>query len=138
MKYKVLRRFKDKYTNATYFPNDIVELPEERVEEMNSTPLGIFVELVEEVPVDEVVVEEDEEEAVEDVIDDSDSIAEEDEEAPVDGGVVEEDEETSENKVVDLTKLKKEDLIELAKEKGLAVDEGMKKADIIALITEGI
>jgi hypothetical protein len=49
MKVKVLRRFKDKYTKQVYDKGRIIEVTNERYEEINSTAHGI---LVEPIPVD--------------------------------------------------------------------------------------
>ena len=49
MKVKVLRRFKDKYTKQVYDKGQIIEVTNERYEEINSTAHGI---LVEPIPVD--------------------------------------------------------------------------------------
>ena len=44
MKVKVLRRFKDKYTKQVYDKGRIIEVSNERYEEINSTAHGILVE----------------------------------------------------------------------------------------------
>lgn len=44
MKVKVLRRFKDKYTKQVYDKGRIIEVTNERYEEINSTAHGILVE----------------------------------------------------------------------------------------------
>ena len=47
MKARVLRRFKDKYTKKIYEKGDIIEVNNERYEEINSTAHGILIEKVE-------------------------------------------------------------------------------------------
>ena len=49
MKVKVVRRFRDKYTKQVYDKGQIIEVTNERYEEINSTAHGI---LVEPIPVD--------------------------------------------------------------------------------------
>ena len=44
MKVKVLRRFRDKYTKQVYDKGQIIEVTNERYEEINSTAHGILVE----------------------------------------------------------------------------------------------
>ena len=48
MKVKVLRRFKDKYTKQLYDKGQIIEVSNERYEEINSTAHGILVKAIEE------------------------------------------------------------------------------------------
>lgn len=48
MKVKVLRRFKDKYTKQVYDKGRIIEVANERYEEINSTAHGILVQSIEE------------------------------------------------------------------------------------------
>ena len=49
MKVKVLRRFKDKYTKQVYDKGQIIEVSNERYEEINSTAHGILVEKLDEI-----------------------------------------------------------------------------------------
>lgn len=49
MKVKVLRRFKDKYTKQVYDKGRIIEVTNERYEEINSTAHGILVEKLDEI-----------------------------------------------------------------------------------------
>lgn len=49
MKVKVLRRFKDKYTKQVYDKGRIIEVTNERYEEINSTTHGILVEKLDEI-----------------------------------------------------------------------------------------
>ncbi len=49
MRVKVLKRFKDKYTKKIYEIGEIIEVTNERYEEINSTTHGILVEKVEEI-----------------------------------------------------------------------------------------
>ena len=49
MKVKVLRRFKDKYTKQVYDKGKIIEVTNERYEEINSTAHGILVEKLDEI-----------------------------------------------------------------------------------------
>lgn len=49
MKARVLRRFKDKYTKKIYEKGDIIEVDNERYEEINSTAHGILVEKLDEI-----------------------------------------------------------------------------------------
>ena len=44
MKVKVVRRFRDKYTKKIYGIGEIIEVTNERYEEINSTAHGILVE----------------------------------------------------------------------------------------------
>ena len=44
MKVRVLRRFRDKYTKKIYGIGEIIEVTNERYEEINSTAHGILVE----------------------------------------------------------------------------------------------
>ena len=44
MKVKVLRKFRDKYTKQVYDKGQIIEVTNERYEEINSTTHGILVE----------------------------------------------------------------------------------------------
>ena len=44
MKVKVLRKFRDKYTKQVYDKGQIIEVTNERYEEINSTAYGILVE----------------------------------------------------------------------------------------------
>ncbi len=44
MKVKVVRRFRDKYTKKLYKKGQIIEVTNERYEEINSTAHGILVE----------------------------------------------------------------------------------------------
>ena len=48
MKVRVLRRFRDKYTKKIYGIGEIIEVTNERYEEINSTAHGILVEPIEE------------------------------------------------------------------------------------------
>lgn len=43
MKAKVIKKFRDKYTNLIHDPNEEIEITKERFEEINSTSFGIFV-----------------------------------------------------------------------------------------------
>ena len=54
MKVKVLRRFKDKYTKKIHKKGEIIEVTDERYEEINSTAHGVFVEPVESRPVEDI------------------------------------------------------------------------------------
>ena len=47
MKVKVVRRFRDKYTKKLYKKGQIIEVTNERYEEINSTVYGILVEAIE-------------------------------------------------------------------------------------------
>ena len=47
MKIRVLRRFRDKYTKKIYEKGDIIEVDNERYEEINSTAHGVLVQSVE-------------------------------------------------------------------------------------------
>ena len=49
MRVKVLKRFKDKYTKKIYEIGEIIEVTNERYEEINSTAHGILVKKVEEI-----------------------------------------------------------------------------------------
>ena len=49
MKVKVLRNFRDKYTKKLYKKGQIIDVTNERYEEINSTAHGILVEKVEEI-----------------------------------------------------------------------------------------
>ena len=49
MKVKVLRRFKDKYTKKICEVGEIIEVTNERYEEINSTAHGILVEKLDEI-----------------------------------------------------------------------------------------
>jgi len=49
MKVKVLRRFKDKYTKQVYDKGQIIEVTNERYEEINSTAHGVLVEKLDEI-----------------------------------------------------------------------------------------
>jgi len=46
MKVKVVRRFRDKYTKKIYGIGEIIEVTNERYEEINSTAHGILVETI--------------------------------------------------------------------------------------------
>jgi len=46
---KVLRKFRDKYTKEVYEKGDIIEVTNERYEEINSTAHGVLVEKIQEV-----------------------------------------------------------------------------------------
>ncbi len=48
MKVKVLRKFRDKYTKQVYDKGRIIEVANERYEEINSTAHGILVQAIEE------------------------------------------------------------------------------------------
>jgi hypothetical protein len=48
MKVKVLRNFRDKHTKTLYEAGQEIEFTKERVEEINSTPRGVFVIEIEE------------------------------------------------------------------------------------------
>lgn len=48
MKVKVVRRFRDKYTKKLYKKGQIIEVANERYEEINSTAHGILVQAIEE------------------------------------------------------------------------------------------
>ena len=47
MRVKVLKRFKDKYTKKIYEIGEIIEVTNERYEEINSTAHGVLVEAIE-------------------------------------------------------------------------------------------
>ena len=47
MKAKVLRKFRDKYTKALHKAGDIIEISNERYEEINSTSHGFLVKEIE-------------------------------------------------------------------------------------------
>ena len=47
MKVKVLRNFRDKYTKKLYKKGQIIEVTNERYEEINSTAHGVLVEAIE-------------------------------------------------------------------------------------------
>jgi len=49
MKVKVLRRFRDKYTKQVYDKGQIIEVTNERYEEINSTAHGVLVEKLDEI-----------------------------------------------------------------------------------------
>lgn len=49
MKVKVIKKFRDKYTNDLHEINTILEVTNKRLEEMNSTAYGILVEAVAEI-----------------------------------------------------------------------------------------
>lgn len=49
LKARVLRRFRDKYTKKNYEKGDIIEVDNERYEEINSTAHGILVEKLDEI-----------------------------------------------------------------------------------------
>ena len=49
MKVKVLRSFRDKYTKQVYDKGQIIEVTNERYEEINSTTHGILVEKLDEI-----------------------------------------------------------------------------------------
>ncbi len=49
MKVRVLRRFRDKYTKKIYGIGEIIEVTNERYEEINSTAHGILVEKLDEI-----------------------------------------------------------------------------------------
>jgi hypothetical protein len=49
MKVKVLRKFRDKYTKQVYDKGRIIEVTNERYEEINSTAHGILVEKLDEI-----------------------------------------------------------------------------------------
>ena len=49
MRVKVLKRFKDKYTKKIYEIGEIIEVTNERYEEINSTAHGILVEKLDEI-----------------------------------------------------------------------------------------
>ena len=51
MKVKVLRKFRDKYTKQVYDKGRIIEVTNERYEEINSTAHGILVEKLDEIDV---------------------------------------------------------------------------------------
>ena len=51
MKVKVVRRFRDKYTKKLYKKGQIIEVTNERYEEINSTAHGILVEKLNEIDV---------------------------------------------------------------------------------------
>mgnify|MGYP000956873512 FL=1 len=43
MKVKVVKRYRDKYTNLLHEIGETLEITKERFEEINSTALGVFV-----------------------------------------------------------------------------------------------
>lgn len=49
MKAKVLKQFKDKYTKELYKKGQVIEVTNERYEEINSTAHGILVKVIEEI-----------------------------------------------------------------------------------------
>lgn len=49
MRVKILRKFRDKYTKEVYEKGDIIEVTNERYEEINSTAHGILVEKLDEI-----------------------------------------------------------------------------------------
>lgn len=49
MRVKVLKRFKDKYTKKIYEIGEIIEVTNERYEEINSTAHGVLVEKLDEI-----------------------------------------------------------------------------------------
>lgn len=49
MKAKVLKQFKDKYTKELYKKGQVIEVTNERYEEINSTAHGILVEKLDEI-----------------------------------------------------------------------------------------
>lgn len=48
MKVRVVKKFRDKYTKELYKKGQIIEVSNERYEEINSTAHGILVEKIEE------------------------------------------------------------------------------------------
>lgn len=56
MKVKVIKSFKDKETGSILRPNLIIDITEDRVEELTST-LDPFIEIIEEEPKDEDTIE---------------------------------------------------------------------------------
>ena len=80
MKAKVLKQFKDKYTKELYKKGQVIEVTNERYEEINSTAHGILVEKLDE---------------------------------------------------IDLGSMTKKELVEYAKNKGIELDMGMTKAEMI-------
>lgn len=48
MRAKVIKLFRDKYTKTLHNPNEILEISEERYQEINGTALGILVEEIKE------------------------------------------------------------------------------------------
>jgi hypothetical protein len=49
LRVKILRKFRDKYTKEVYEKGDIIEVTNERYEEINSTAHGILVEKLDEI-----------------------------------------------------------------------------------------
>lgn len=87
MKLKVKEVFKDKYTDKVYNKDEIIEVSEERGQELLKSPYVEEVKEVEEVK-------------------------------------------------TDYSKIKKEDLIKIATEKGIEVSEDLKKEEIVTLIEQ--
>ena len=58
MRVKVLKRFKDKYTKKIYEIGEIIEVTNERYEEINSTAHGVLVEKIQEVDFDSMTKKE--------------------------------------------------------------------------------
>ena len=58
MNVKVLRKFRDKYTKEVYEKGDIIEVTNERYEEINSTAHGVLVEKIQEVDFDSMTKKE--------------------------------------------------------------------------------
>ncbi len=58
MKVKVIRQFRDKYTNQLYQKGRIIETTKERYEEINSTAHGVLVEKIQEVDFDSMTKKE--------------------------------------------------------------------------------
>ena len=58
MKVKVLRNFRDKYTKKLYKKGQIIDVTNERYEEINSTAHGVLVEKIQEVDFDSMTKKE--------------------------------------------------------------------------------
>lgn len=50
MKAKVIRRFKNKYSKKVHEEGEILDISDKRLEEINSTSYGVFVEEIEDYP----------------------------------------------------------------------------------------
>ena len=58
MKVKVLKKFRDKYTKELYTKGQIIDVTNERYEEINSTAHGVLVEKIQEVDFDSMTKKE--------------------------------------------------------------------------------
>lgn len=113
MKVKVIKTFKDRITKSVLRPEQIIEITEERFEEINSTSFGILVEEIKELSIDPPENLSGEENAT---------------------TIVESQTNAGETESSNFEKMTKPELVEYAKSLNIELDTNMKKTEMIEIL----